>query len=198
MTSITAISSSNYQSPLQKLQDELQAEINSGTIGSSDQDALSSALTDIDSSLQSSRASDSAGGTRPSPGDLKSKIDDLIAGEVSSGKLTSDQATELQGVFKAAFANGPGGAGGPDGAGGAHGRHDGHGGPPPTDSASSTDSTSSSSGASSADDILQQFLQSLQESLSASSSTSYSATGSSSTACNAGSSFSALLIDYQT
>jgi hypothetical protein len=198
MTSISAISSSNYQSPLQKLQDELQAEINSGTIGSSDQDALSSALTDIDSSLQSSRASDSAGGTRPSPGDLKSKIDDLIAGEVSSGKLTSDQATELQGVFKAAFANGPGRAGGPDGAGGAHGHHGGHGGPPPTDSASSTDSTSSSSGASSADDILQQFLQSLQESLSASSSTSYSATGSSSTASNAGSSFSALLIDYQT
>jgi hypothetical protein len=198
MTSISAISSSNYQSPLQKLQDELQAEIDSGTIGSSDQDALSSALTDIDSSLQSSRASDSAGGTRPSPGDLKSKIDDLIAGEVSSGKLTSDQATELQGVFKAAFANGPGGAGGPDGAGGAHGRHDGHGGPPPTDSASSTDSTSSSSGASSADDILQQFLQSLQESLSASSSISYSATGSSSTASNASSSFSALLIDYQT
>jgi hypothetical protein len=198
MTSISAISSSNYQSPLQKLQDELQAEIDSGTIGSSDQDALSSALTDIDSSLQSSRASHSAGGTRPSPGDLKSKIDDLIAGEVSSGKLTSDQATELQGVFKAAFANGPGGAGGPDGAGGAHGHHGGHGGPPPTDSASSTDSTSSSSGASSADDILQQFLQSLQESLSASSSISYSATGSSSTASNASSSFSALLIDYQT
>ena len=195
MTSISSISSSTYQSPLQKLQDELQAEINSGTIGSSDQDALSSALTDIDSSLQSSRASDSAGGTRPSPGDLKSKIDDLIAGEVSSGKLTSDQATELQGVFKAAFANGPDGAGGP---GGAHGHHGGHGGPPPTDSASSTDSTSSSSGTSSADDILQQFLQSLQESLSASSSTSYSATGSSSTASNASSSFSALLIDYQT
>jgi hypothetical protein len=194
MTSISAISSSTYQSPLQKLQDELQAEINSGTIGSSDQDALSSALTDIDSSLQSSRASDSAGGTRPSPGDLKSKIDDLIAGEVSSGKLTSDQATELQGVFKAAFANGPGGAGGPGGPGGARG----HDGPPPTDSASSTDSSSSSSGTSSADDILQQFLQSLQESLSASSSTSYSATGSSSTASNAGSSFSALLIDYQT
>jgi hypothetical protein len=198
MTSISAISSSNYQSPLQKLQDELQAEISSGTIGSSDQDALSSALTDIDSSLQSSRASDSAGGTKPSPGDLKSKIDDLIAGEVSSGKLTSDQATELQGVFKAAFANGPSGAGGPDGAGGTHGHHGGHGGPPPTDSASSTDSTSSSSGASSADDILQQFLQSLQESLSASSSTSYGATGSSSTASNASSSFSALLIDYQT
>ena len=198
MTSISAASSSAYLSPLQKLQDELQAELKSGAISSGDQGALSSALTDINASLHSSQADDSASGTNSSPGDLKSRIDNLIAGEVSSGKLTSDQATELQGVFKAAFANGPGGAGGPDGAGGAHGHHGGHGGPPPTDSASSTDSTSSSSGASSADDILQQFLQSLQESLSASSSTSYSATGSSSTASNASSSFSALLIDYQT
>src|SRR5712672_4866585 len=136
MTSISAISSSNYQSPLQKLQDELQAEISSGTIGSSDQDALSSALTDIDSSLQSSRASDSAGGTRPSPGDLKSKIDDLIACERSSGKLTSDQATELQGVFKAAFASGS------DGGPGCAAAHTMAimAGPPPTDSSSSSDS----------------------------------------------------------
>ena len=112
MTSISAASASTYQSPLQKLQDELLSEVTSGAISSSDQDALSSALTDIDSAMQASRASDQASGTRPSPDDLKSKIDDLIAGEVSSGKLTSDQATELQGVFKAAFANGPGGAGG--------------------------------------------------------------------------------------
>src|SRR5882762_743436 len=179
MTSISAASAQTYQSPLQKLQDELLSEVKSGAIKSSDQDALTSALTDIDSAMQASRASDQASGTRLSPADMKSKIDDLIAGEVSSGKLTSDQATELQGVFKAAFANGPGG-------------------PPPTDSTASTDSTSSSSGASSAADILQQFLQSLQQSLSASSSTSYSATGSSSTASNASSSFSALLIDYQT
>ena len=61
--------------------------------------------------MQASRASDQASGTRPSHADLKSKLDDLIAGEVSSGKLTSDQATELQGVFKAAFAKGPGGRG---------------------------------------------------------------------------------------
>src|SRR6202048_591123 len=106
MTSISAASGTTFQSPLQKLQAELQSEVNSGAISSSDQTALSSALTDIDTSLQSSRASDQASGTRPSPGDLKSKIDNLIAGEVSSGKLTSDQAAELQGVFKAAFANG--------------------------------------------------------------------------------------------
>ena len=111
MTSISAASAQTYQSPLQKLQDELLSEVKSGAIKSSDQDALASALTDIDSAMQASRASDQASGTRPSPDELKSKIDDLIAGEVSSGKLTSDQATELQGIFKAAFANGPGGAG---------------------------------------------------------------------------------------
>jgi hypothetical protein len=192
MTSISATSSSAYLSPLQKLQDELQAELKSGAIGSSDQDALSSALTDIDSSLQTSRASDQAGGTKPSPDGLKSKIDDLIAGEVSSGKLTSDQATELQGVFKAAFAGGAGGAGG------AHGSHGGHGGPPPADSSSSANGADSSSGATSADDILKQFLQSLQDSLAASSSGSYSATGSTAAAGDSTSSFSALLIDYQT
>jgi hypothetical protein len=196
MTSISAASAQTYQSPLQKLQDELLSEVKSGTISSSDKDALSAALTDIDSSMQSSRASDQASGTRPSPSDLKSKIDDLINGEVSSGKLTSDQATELQGIFKAAFANGPGGAGGghggPGGPGGAGGPPPG---PPPSDGASSSDDSSSST--TSADDILKQFLQSLQEQLSASSSTSYGATGSSSTSSSSSSSFSALLIDYQ-
>jgi hypothetical protein len=96
MTSISATSSSSYLSPLQKLQDELQSEVNSGAIGSSDQSALSSALTDISSSLHSSQAGDSAGGTNSSPGDLKSRIDNLIAGEVSSGRLTSDQATSCR------------------------------------------------------------------------------------------------------
>jgi len=169
----------------------LQSEVNSGAVSSSDQDALSSALSDIDSSLQAGRASDQASGTRPAPGDLKSKIDDLINGEVSSGKLTSDQATELQGVFKTAFANGPGDAGG---AGGAHHGHGHHGGAKPTDDASSSDGSSLST--SSTDDILQQFLQSLQDSLSAASPTSYGATGSTSTDSNA--SLSALLFDYQT
>jgi hypothetical protein len=185
MTSISAASAQTYQSPLQKLQDELLSEVKSGAIKSSDQDALTSALTDIDSAMQASRTSDQASGTRPSPADMKSKIDDLIAGEVSSGKLTSDQATELQGIFKAAFANGPGGAGG---AGGPP-----PGGPPPADGASSSDDSSSST--TSIDDILKQFLQSLQDQLSASSSTSYGATGSSSSSSSA--SFSALLIDYQ-
>jgi len=197
MTSISAASTNTYQSPLQKLQDELLSEVNSGAIKSSDKDALSAALTDIDSAMQASRASDQASGTRPSPDQLKSKIDDLIAGEVSSGKLTSDQATELQGVFKAAFANGPGGAGGPGGPGGSRGAGGPPpGGPPPSGDASSSDDTSSSSSSTSIDDILKQFLESLQESLSASSSTSYGATGTTSSSSSSAS-FSALLIDYQ-
>jgi hypothetical protein len=182
MTSISAASINTYQSPLQKLQDELLSEVNSGAISSSDKDALSAALTDIDSAMQASRASGQSGGTRPSPDELKSKIDDLIAGEVSSGKLTSDQATELQGIFKAAFASGPGGAGGPP-----------PGGPPPAEGASSSDDSSSST--TSLDDILKQFLESLQESLAASSSTTYGENGSSSTSSSG--SLSALLIDYQ-
>jgi hypothetical protein len=190
MTSISAASVNTYQSPLQKLQDELLSEVNSGAISSSDKDALSAVLTDIDSAMQASRASDQTSGTRPSPDQLKSKIDNLIAGEVSSGQLTSDQATELQGIFKAAFANGPGGAGGPGGPGGAGGPPPG--GPPPADGASASDDSSSSTN--SIDDILKQFLQSLQESLSASSSTTYGVNGSSSTSSSG--SFSALLIDY--
>jgi hypothetical protein len=192
MTSISAASAQTYQSPLQKLQDELLSEVNSGAVQSSDQDALSSALSNIDSALQSGRAGDQAGGTRPSHADMKSKIDDLISSQVADGKLTSDQATELQGIFKAAFANGPGGAGGAGGPRGAGGPPPG--GPPPADGTSSSDDTSS--GTSSIDDILKQFLQSLQDSLSASSSTTYSAAGTSS--ASSSTSLSALLVDYQT
>ena len=199
MTSISAASINNFQSPLQRLQNELQSEVKSGAISSSDQDALAAALTDIDTAMQASRASDQASGTRPAPGDLKSKIDALINGEVSSGKLTSDQATELQGVFKAAFANGPGGAGGPGGGPGGPGGPGGAGGPPPgppPSDGTSTDSSDSSSGTSSINGILQQFLQALQQSLSSSSSsTSYGSTGGSSNGGNG--SFTALLIDYQ-
>jgi hypothetical protein len=207
MTSISATSGNTYLSPLQQLQDQLQTDVNSGAVASTDQGALSSALTDINSSLQSGAAGDPSSNSNSSPGDLKSKIDGLIANEVSSGKLTTDQASELQDVFKQAFAVSPGGPGGADpaaaasGAGGAHahaahhGHHGGHGGPPPADASSSADGTSSTS---SADDVLQQFLQSLQNSLSASSPTSYTSSGSSTPAGDSSSSFSALLINYQT
>ncbi len=193
MSSISAASGSSYQTPLQKLQQELQADITSGKISTGDQDALSSALTDIDSSLQSDKSGQTASSKPPSPDDLKSKIDDLISGEVSSGKLTADQATELQGVFKSAFSGG--------GAGGVKGHHGGHGGPPPSDSTTSADgapSTDSTDSSTDPNDILQKFLSSLQDSLAASSSTSYSATGNTGAAASNSASFSALLVDYQT
>lgn len=190
MTSISAASASNHQSPLQKLQQELQSEVSDGTISSSDQSALTTALQDIDTALQQSRSSDQSGGTRPSKDGLKSKIDDLISTEVSNGTLTSDQADELKGVFQSAFSKGPGG---PGGAGGPPP------GPPPSDdgssdSASSTGQTASSSSTDSGTaKILEQFLQALQQSQSSSS--SYGANGT--TSSSSSSDFSALLIDYK-
>jgi hypothetical protein len=207
MTSIAATGTASYQSPLQKLQAELQSEVSSGAISSTDQGALSSALTDIDSSLQSQPASDLSG-AQSSPDDLKSKIDTLIAGEVSSGKLTSDQATELQKVFSNTFASGD--PGGPDaaaagggappagGAGGAHKagghHHGGHGGAKGAGGASSSADSTDSSSTTSASDLLQQFLQSLQDSQSSASSAGYDANGDGSSTTSAS---SALLIDYQ-
>ncbi|MET3910731.1 hypothetical protein ABID59_005090 [Bradyrhizobium sp. S3.3.6] len=169
MTSISALSTHHHQhtSPLQRLQDELQSEVSSGTISASDQSALSSALDDIDSSLQSDGTSNQSSGSGPDG--IKSKIDDLIRQEVSSGKLTDQQATELQGIFKSAFAHGPGGAGGPPP----------FNAPPPvsgTDSSSS--GTNSSSSGNSTADLLEKFLDSLKASLADS---TYSGTGSNGT-----------------
>ncbi|WGD54429.1 hypothetical protein QA641_11260 [Bradyrhizobium sp. CB1650] len=188
MSTISSLASGSYQSPLQRLQQELQSEVSAGTISSSDQSALSTALNDIDTALQQSRASDESGGTRTSKDDMKSKIDDLISNEVSNGTLTSDQADELKGVFEAAFSKGPQGAGGPPP------------GPPPSDdgssdqSSSSTDSTSSTSSDQAAAEILQQFLRALQQAQSSTS--SYGASGAATNA-SSGSQFSALLIDYK-
>jgi hypothetical protein len=105
-------------SPLSRLQSELASEVSSGTISSGDQSALSSALTDINSAMQSQAPS---AGSPPSPGAMKSKIDSLIDGEVKDGKLTSAQADELKNVFAQAFQGGPGGSGGPGGPGGSGG-----------------------------------------------------------------------------
>src|SRR5512143_3588263 len=99
MSSISALGSSqyNYTSPLQQLEAELQSEVSAGTVSSSDQSALSSALTSIDSSLtanqsSSAQAAGPTGGSRPHH--LRAKIDSLIQAQVSSGALTSSQATE--------------------------------------------------------------------------------------------------------
>lgn len=180
MTSISsAASTGSYLSPLQMLQKELASEVSAGAVSSSDADALSTALQDIDTALQSDRAGGSAGSK---PSDMKSKIDDLIATEVSNGTLTTDQAAELQSLFQSTFAGG--GAGGPPPP------------PPPDDSSGSVSSVSSSGSSSSSSDVsevLKEFLKLLQEQQSSSSASSYGASGS----ATSSSSFSALLINYQ-
>ncbi|NEW89326.1 hypothetical protein DU475_18940 [Rhodopseudomonas sp. WA056] len=184
MTSISSAASGSYLSPLQMLQKELASEVSAGTVNSTDADALSTALQDIDTALQSSRASGSAGSP---PSDMKSKIDDLIATEVSNGTLTSDQAAELQSLFQNTFAGGAaGGAGGPPPPPP----------PPPDDSSGSVSSVSSSSSSSSSSDVsevLKEFLKLLQEQQSSSTASSYGASGN----ATSSSSFSALLINYQ-
>ena len=177
MTSISSLSAQS-NSPLQRLQQALASEVQSGTISSADQSALSDSLTDIDSELHADAQSSS--GSRPSPTDMQSKIDGLIKDQVSSGKLTSDQGTELSNLFWQTFQGGPGGAGGP-------------GGPPPGpplsgDSASATEGSTDSSDSTA--DLIANFLKVLQQSQSSDS--GYDTTGS-----NQSSSLPSLLLNYQ-
>lgn len=120
MTSISSSGMFQRMSPRDMLQKELVSEVSSGAISAEDQDALSSALDSIDATFKSERSV--IGGKPPSPDEMKSKIDDLIAGQVESGALTSAQAEELKEVFANAMPQGgrggPGGPGGPRGAGG--------------------------------------------------------------------------------
>jgi hypothetical protein len=197
MTSIAATGAAGYLSPRDRLQNELQSEVSSGAISSTDQSALSTALDDIDQSLKADRASGSEASGPPSPDQIKSKISDLINGEVQSGTLTSAQATELQNLFANAFAKG-----GPGGAGGHHGHHhDGDSGSAGGGDSSSSSTTtlllaissSSSDGTSSSTDstssLIQTFLQSVQNSQQQGA--GYGANGDS-----AGSSTNALVLDF--
>ena len=56
MTSISSVGF-QHQSPLTILQNELTSEVSNGTISSSDQSALNSALTDINTALQGDASS---------------------------------------------------------------------------------------------------------------------------------------------
>jgi hypothetical protein len=88
---------------------QIASAVSAGTISAADQNALSSALDSIDSSL----SSDQASGQKPTGG-MKGRIDGLIDQQVKDGKLTDDQAKEL----KSFFAQGPHGQHRPDGTGG--------------------------------------------------------------------------------
>lgn len=207
MTSIssTSFSPRQFTSPRDLLQNELQAEVASGAVKSSDVDALSSALDDIDSTLKSAgQASRSSGSSPPSPSDMNSKIQDLISAQVDAGKLTSDQADELTNVFANALQQGgPGGpGGGPGGPGGGHGGpgggHGGPGGPGGPggagcsgheNAATSTSDSATTSSSSDLSSLLADFLKTLQQTLSKD--TSYGANGATSL------SMSSLVVNYQ-
>ena len=107
MSSISSASSffSNYESLVQK---RIGNAASSGQLSQTDGTAIGSALGDIGTQLQSSSTQGSQGS---GPGQLRDKIDTLINGEVSSGKLTDAQATELKN-FLQPHKGGPGGASG--------------------------------------------------------------------------------------
>jgi len=179
ISSATSASSSYSTSPLDRLKQELAKEVSSGQISSTDETALSSALDDIDSAMKSgaSSAASGSGGSPPSPEAMQSKINDLIQNEVSSGKLTSDQASELKSVFANTFSGGPGSSADAGGT-----------------SSSSSDSSSStaSSSSSDTDKLLQELLQALQSSMGQGAS-SYNGSGAS---ASSGTANTSLLLNY--
>lgn len=133
-SSISGISQTS--SPLSILQSTLTSQVSSGQINAADQSTLSDALSSIDQTLRQDAGSS---GQRPSPQDMKDKIGSLIDQQVSDGKLTSDQATELKGVFASAA---------------------------PSSSGTSDSDSSSTSSSSSSSDTLNSFLTTLQQSTS--------------------------------
>lgn len=84
---MTSVSSTGWGTGIQSL---LQKQVTSGAIPQGDQSALSSAINDIGGALKS--------GT-PASGSIQDRVSGLIDNEVSSGKLTGDQASELKGLF---------------------------------------------------------------------------------------------------
>lgn len=168
----------------------------SGALSSTDATALTSALSSIDSSLQGdststngvSSSTDSSSDTRLDPSQMKDRIDSLISDQVSSGALTSDQASELKNLFSS---HGTSVTSSTDTTGGAPPPPPG---PPPSDADASGTGTTSVSGtsstASSASDLLSTFIQQLQAAQQSGS--GYAASG-----ATAATQSSALLFDFK-
>jgi hypothetical protein len=116
-TEVTSISTNfsthAMQTPRERIQDELEAQAASGAIKATDVDALTEALDQIDAEMTQGMTGASGPGGRPSPEAIGDKISGLIDELVDNGKLTSDQAEELKGVFADAMPKGgPGPLGG--------------------------------------------------------------------------------------
>jgi hypothetical protein len=176
MTSISALNTGlAQQSPLDHLKAVLADEVTSGTVAASDESALSDAIDAIDQSLTSEAVPSGA-----SPGDMTSKIEQLIDRQVEAGTLTEDQATELKKVFSDAAPQAQAGSAPPPPPAGGGG-----GGAPPADASSSESSSTSTTAA----DLLEEFLEALKAQQTTSS--GYAANGGTTTTT----SFSALVLD---
>jgi polyhydroxyalkanoate synthesis regulator phasin len=177
------MSTAAMMSPSDRMKLALQSAVSAGSVKSSDQSALSSALDDIDAAMKASGPP--TAGTSPTA--MKTKVDGLVDQEVTDGKLTADQATELKSVFAQAASK--------------MGHH--HGGPPPSDDSDddsdnplNLNAMSTTSGTSTADttkaaiDQLMAFLQKLEQSVSSSSTYGSKGTSTASTSTS-----SSMLID---
>ncbi|KQP31057.1 hypothetical protein ASF49_10760 [Methylobacterium sp. Leaf104] len=159
MSSISASQAPVFPSPQMRAHDRIAAQTASGSISSTDQTALDTAVDTIDAALKSSDGAGAAGQARLAPEDMKTRIDDLIGQQVQSGSLTSEQARTLKSVL-----GGESGGSSVAGVGGRSGGHH-HGGPPPVDddqasAGAQTDATDAS--AQSTNDLLTTFVKQLQ------------------------------------
>jgi hypothetical protein len=95
----------HHKTPEQRVLAELQSEVGSGQISSADSDVLTKSIQSIGSELKAEHDSDAASGDtkKPDKTGLLDKIASLIDGQVSSGSLTADQASELKTVFQSTF-----------------------------------------------------------------------------------------------
>ncbi len=158
MTSISGVGTGS------RIQSLLQQQVAAGTIPSNDQSALSSAITDIGSQLRSGTATPGAS--------MQDRVSGLIDNEVSSGKLTSDQASELKGLFSKAHAHMHHAHGGGGGGSAMNALFSTDGGSDPTDPTASTPTdplTAIAGTAGSAVDSLASFVSKLRSSVSANS-----------------------------
>lgn len=94
-------------SPRAFLQEQLNSQISVGQIKSSDKGALTSAFDQIGASLGGPPTG------KPNFGDMASKVDGLISEREKSGKLTSEQASELRAFFESVKKGAPGSASAP-------------------------------------------------------------------------------------
>ena len=106
-------------SPQERMEDKLTALVSSGEINSTDEEAISNALDDIDSALQSSAPEE--GSPPPTREEMEATIDSLIDEQVEAGNLTEEQAEELSAMFDDLQEEGPQGPPPPPSNGGMEG-----------------------------------------------------------------------------